>query len=184
MLEILKNAGFDEKTAQSVVDLFPELIKNRYVPVSRINEMREEINGLNGQISERDKQLKTLSGKAEGNEELQKQIKELQEGNKKAKEEFEQKMSALKFDSALDKALMKAKAIDSDLVRVKLDTSSLTLQEDGTIAGLSEQLEGVQKDFGFLFETANPKETIIDGIKPAEPGTTPPNDPFLAGFAE
>ena len=184
MLEILKNAGLDEQTAQTVTNLFPELIRDRYVPVSRINEMREEINGLTGQLSERDKQLKALSGKAEGNEELQKQLKELQESNKKAKEEFEQKMSTLKFDSALDKALMKAKAIDSDLVRVKLDTSSLKLQEDGTIAGLNEQLESVQKEFGFLFEGNDPGKTVVDGVKPAEPGKGSNDDPFLQGSEE
>ena len=184
MLEILKNAGFDEQAAQKIVNLFPELIRDKYVPVSRINEMREEINGLNGQISERDKQLKALNGKAEGNEELQKQLKELQESNKKAKEEFEQKMSTLKFDSALDKALMKAKAIDSELVRVKLDKSTMKLQADGTIEGLSEQLESVQKEFGFLFKGDDSQKSVIDGVKPAEPGAPSGNDPFLQGFEE
>lgn len=179
MLEILKKAGLDEQTAQIVVDQFPELIRDKYVPVSRINELREEINGLNAQISERDKQLKTLSGKAEGNEELQNQIKELQESNKKAKDDFEQQMADLKFNAALDKALLKAKAVDSELVRVKLDKSGLKLQEDGTIAGLAEQLESVQKDYGFLFEA---NDTKIDGIKPAESGSEHQTDPFLQGF--
>ncbi len=60
MLEALKKAGLDETSAQTVADKFPELIRDKYVPVSRINELREEIKSLNAQLSERDKQLDGL----------------------------------------------------------------------------------------------------------------------------
>lgn len=166
MLELLKKAGLPEEQAQIVVDRFPELIKDRYVPVSRIKELSEEIKGLNAQLSERDNQLKQLNDSVGDNEALKNQIKQLQEENVKGKEQFEKDLSDLKFESALERALLKEKAIDGDLVKVKLNREGLRLKEDNTIEGLKEQLETVKKDYGFLFES--PAKTQITGVAPVE----------------
>ena len=165
----------DEKMQQ-----FDKEIGGRFVAKTDYNSKLEEIKGLNTQISERDKQLKTLKDSAGDNEELQKQSKKLQDENKQAQTNFDKQMHDFKFNSALEKELMKANALDCDLVKVKLDKTTMKLLEDGTIQGLSEQLEGVQKDFGYLFKGT---ETEITGAKPAQPGGTQPSDDvFLQGF--
>lgn len=183
MLEALKKAGIDESTAQLVVDKFPELIRDKYVPVSRINELREEIKGLNSQISERDTQLKKLKDSAGDNEELKKKIENLQSENKTAKENYEKQIADIKFNSALDNALIKSNAHDTELVKVKLNRDGLKLNDDGVLEGLDEQLEEVKKSCGYLFKSENEKSTVIDGIKPAESGgSQTESDPFLQGF--
>lgn len=164
MFELLTKAGIPAEQAQTVVDEFPELIKDRYVPVARINELSEEIKSLKGQITDRDKQLKQLKDSAGDNEALKAQIEKLQEDNKTTKADYEGKMQELKFNSALDNALLKAHALDADLVKVKLNKDEIKLKEDGTLEGFEKQLGAVKKDYGYLFD--NPVK--IDGAKPGE----------------
>lgn len=155
----------------------------RFVSKTDFNSKLEEIKGLNSQITERDSQLKKLKDSAGDNEELKNQIQKLQDENKNAKSNFEKEINDLRFASALDNALLKAKAIDTDLVKVKLDKESLKLNEDGTLSGIDEQLKSVQENFGFLFESA--QETKIEGITPVESGgNQTESDPFLQGFGQ
>lgn len=169
MIEKLINLGLDESTAQLVSDSLPELIKDRFVPVTRINELREEIKGLNTQISERDTQLKTLKDKAGDNEELKNTIKSLQKENADSKTNFEKQILDIKKSSAIDTAIIRAKAKDVDMVKVKLNMDNVTLKEDGSIDGLNDQIETIKKDYAFLFESEG-------SYTPASGKTTAPTD--------
>lgn len=98
------------------------------------------------------------------------------EGVKKTADEYKTKfettqaesakqLAALKFDHALDGALTGAKAKNLKAVKALLNTETLKLNEaDGSIIGLKDQLEGIQKDNGFLFESeTQPPEIVIGG---------------------
>lgn len=177
--ELLKAKGHE--IGEDVLSDIQKEMPKHFMPKAEYNAKLEEIKGLNTQISERDSQLKTLQDAAGDNEELKRQITELQNANKQAKTDFEKQMGELRFEAALDKGISRAKALDVDLVKVKLDRSTMKLNEDGTIAGLDEQLKGVQESYGYLFEG---NETKIDGAKPAvgEGGGIGVVDPFLQGF--
>lgn len=65
--------------------------------------------------------------------------------------EYDERLAAIEFDYALSLALLKAGAIDPDLVKVKLDLNRLALTESGEISGLEEQLEEIRQRFPMLF---------------------------------
>lgn len=79
-------------------------------------------------------------------------------------------MQDLRFQTALETELIKANVVDADLVGVKLDKSKVKLNEDGTLTGLSEQLEGLKTNYSFLFKQQ--QAPVITGAEPA--GKTKP----------
>ena len=134
-----------------------------YVSREKYATLETEAKGYKAQMEERDKQLKELEKAAGAAPELEQEIARLREENKAAKEGFEGELSKLKLDAAIDRELLKAKAVDVDLVKVKLDRSVIQMNEAGELTGLSDQLETVQKEYGFLFQN--------QAYKPANGGT-------------
>lgn len=95
-------------------------------------------------LQEKETEIATLQASAQAAQGLQTQLAELQA--KYAKDTGE-----LKLGRELDKALMGAKARNPEMLRRALDLSKVTLQEDGTLSGLSEQLEALKQSDGYLF---------------------------------
>lgn len=81
-----------------------------------------------------------------------------------ASKDAEAQVSRLKFDHALDGALTGAKAKSLKAVKALLDLESLKLNDDGSIAGLEDQIKTIMesKD-GFLFESDKPEPKIVSG---------------------
>lgn len=61
-------------------------------------------------------------------------------------------IAALKLDKAIDVALIGAKARDVDIVKSRIDTSIIKLEDDGKLTGFDEQLNKLKTDKSFLFE--------------------------------
>jgi hypothetical protein len=146
----------------------------------------EDVNSLK---AAHDKALEAAGGDAaEVQKQLEaanKQIEELSnldaEGSKKAAEEWkakatqfeadlaeaqkarEQEVAAIRFDHALEAALVGAKARDPKDILPHLDRDVLKLDEDGTVKGLSEQLKSLQDNKAYLFDTGKPERKIVDG---------------------
>ena len=133
---------------------------------------KAELDGLKAQLTEHDKQLKALQEGSGDNAALKEQLAALQLANKEQKAAFEKEMQELRFQAALNTELLKADVVDAELVGVKLDKSRIKLNDDGTLAGLAEQLEGLKSSYGFLFK--QPKAPSISGAEPA--GKTKPVD--------
>lgn len=160
--ELLKNKGI-EVSEDVFADVQKELPKHA-IPKGEYNAKLEEIKGLNAQISERDGQLEKLRKNAGDSENLKKQIEKLQEENKTSKESFEKQIADIKKTAAIESEILKANAIDVDMVKVKLNLDDVTIDEKGGVSGLSEQLETVKKDFSFLFQ--KPSYKPADGKDP------------------
>lgn len=119
------------------------------VPKDEFNTLNETKKALEGQLSDRDKQLKDLGAQVKDNEALSKQITELQEANKKTKTDYEAKIKDMTIDSAI-----KAKLTDTkypDLLSGKFDRTKLSVNADGTITGIDEQLTGIKETYKDLF---------------------------------
>ena len=69
-----------------------------------------------------------------------------------AQAESKAQLEKLKFDHALEAALSGAKARNVTAVRALLDSEKIKLNKDGTLTGLSEQLEKIKTDNDYLFE--------------------------------
>lgn len=168
--EDLIKIGISEEHAAKVIEAYSEEIKG-FVPRSRLNEETEAKNKLDEQLKARDKQLKELEKSVGDNDGLKKQIAALQEANKQAKADFEKQVKEIRLDSAIKSAITNAH--DSGLVANLIDRSKLIMGEDGTLTGIKEQLEVLQKEKAFLFKSANGG----GGYNPAG-GNNPQKNPF------
>lgn len=130
-----------------------------------------EVESLKGQISDRDKQLETLKNSTGDVEAMKQQIATLQAANKAKDDAHAAEIKQLKIDAAIDSALTGAKAKNNTAVKALLkDLDKAELADDGTIKGLAEQIEALQKSDAYLFDTTTKKKTQVKGAKPGESG--------------
>ena len=120
-----------------------------------------EVESLKGQISDRDKHV----------EGMKQEIAKLQADNKAKDDAHAAEIKQLKIDAAIDSALTGAKAKNNTAVKALLkDLDKAELADDGTIKGLAEQIEALQKSDAYLFDTTTKKKTQVKGAKPGESG--------------
>lgn len=130
-----------------------------------------EVESLKGQIFDRDKQLETLKNSTGDVEAMKQQIATLQADNKAKDDAHAAEIKQLKIDAAIDSALTGAKAKNNTAVKALLkDLDKAELADDGTIKGLAEQIEALQKSDAYLFDTTTKKKTQVKGAKPGESG--------------
>lgn len=149
--QILKEMGLsDEQIAKFIKDA----INDKFIPKHRFDEVNEKNKQLTDDVAERDKQIGNLKKFEGDNATLQTKIEELETANKQKDEENAKAIKSLKIDNAINYAL-NGKVQDgyNDLVLGLIDRSLIVLKEDGTIAGLDEQIEKARKDKPLLFVT-------------------------------
>ena len=119
-------------------------------------------------MKDRDGQLETLKNSTGDIDSLKEQIQKLQNDNKTKDEAHAAEIKQLKIDSAVEKALGLAKVKNSVAVKALLkDLDKAELGEDGTIKGLAEQIESLQKTDAYLFEAKETKSTL-KGVEPGQ----------------
>lgn len=150
----------------------------------QINSLTSERDGLQGQIDERDKQLNTLKKSAKDNNELQSQIKQLQNENKTAKQNYQDQLAKQTKSFKIEGALRDAKAKNIKTVLPLIDTEKVSVNDDGTLNGLSEQLDNIKQDNGFLFgeENKTPRVEIKNGFQDGNNKNT--SDSIVSHIAE
>lgn len=163
--EQLLGMGLTEEQADKVMAAHREVLTG-FIPKARFDEINEEKKELKNQLDDRDKQLQELKVKAAGNEELTAKITELEELNKQTKEEYENKIAALRKETAIELALKDAKARNIKAVKALLDLEKVSLDGDNLI-GLDEQLKRLKESDPYLFGE--------DKLKGRDPN--PPTDP-------
>lgn len=134
--------------------------------------LKQQLETMKQQISERDTQLEKLKENTGENKTLQQQIIDLQAENKTTKEKYEADLKELQLSSAI-KLAIGSSAQDGEIVASLFDRSKLILGEDGTVSGLEEQLNSIKKEKAFLFKEEQPTTTLKGG-KPAEGNGAPP----------
>lgn len=122
--------------------------KPAYIPKDRFNEVIGAKNELKATVGALSGELETLKKSAKGNEELTNAIQELQNKNT----EWESKYNKTLVDNAVKMQALHHKALDpSDLAKF-LDYNELTLDEEGNVKGLKEQIDGLKETKAYLFE--------------------------------
>lgn len=174
MLDWLKKILGDAYT-EDIEKQVSEEIGKSFVAKSDFNLKNEALKAAEKQLSETEQKLESLKKSGGDVESLKQQIDDLQKSNNDAKIAHEKEISDLKFSYALDAALSGAKVRDAISVKAHLNTEKLKLNEDGTIAGLSEQLEKLKTEADYLFEETKPTPHFADatpgvpiGKKPSE----------------
>ena len=158
--------GVDEKLAQKIADASAEEWKD-YIPKSRFDEVNDAKKAAEKLVEERDGQLEELKKSSGNAEELQKQIEDLQEANKTAAKKYADDLKQMQIDNAVEKAIASANGKNAKAIRALLDLEKAELSEDGTVKGLSEQLEALTKaeDSSMLFGSGVPN---IKGMQPGK----------------
>ncbi|MEE0138245.1 phage scaffolding protein [Fusobacterium ulcerans] len=167
--EILMKMGLTEEQATKVLEAHGIAINGKYIPKERFDEVNTKVKQLETSVSERDKQLDDLKKSTGDVEALKTQIQTLQNDNKTKEEAYKVELSNLKKNNALELALTGAKVKNSKAIKALLDDEKIKLKDDGTLEGLSEQLEAIKKTDAYLFEETQTKEktTVPKGFVPA-----------------
>lgn len=179
----LEDLGISKEQADSIMKINGDDIENASsASAAEIKKMQAELSGLKAQVSDRDKQLEKLKASAGDNETLRKQIADLQAENSKAKETHESEMNQMKVDFAVEKALSGAKARNIKAVMALLDLTDATLDKEGNVKGLQEQIDklAAADDTKFLFDTAPQKQQTFRGFQPGVSSDVP--NPTAASY--
>lgn len=162
--------GISEDLAAKAEAASQEELKG-YIPKARFDEVNNEKKKLELDVRDRDGQLETLKNSTGDVEAMKQQIATLQADNKAKDEAHAAEIKQLKIDAAVDAALTGAKAKNITAVKALLkDLDKAEIGEDGTIKGLAEQIEALQKSDEYLFEAKETKKTQVKGAKPGESG--------------
>nr|DAW12745.1 MAG TPA: minor structural protein [Caudoviricetes sp.] len=172
--EILMKMGLTEEQATKVLEAHTTAINGKYIPKERFDEVNTKKQQLETSVAERDRQLEDLKKSTGDVETLKKQIETLQNENKTKEETYKTELSNLKKTNALDLALAGAKVKNNKAIKALLDSEKIKLKDDGTLEGLTEQLEAIKKTDAYLFEETQTKEKTVP--KGFVPGVTPPGE--------
>lgn len=174
----LEAMGLTKEQVDSIMKINGEDIENaKSSSASEVATLKAENTALTAQVKERDTQIDGLKKSAGDNAELQKQIESLQADNKAKDEAHAKELIQLKIDAAVDKALTDGGAKNVKAVKALLDLTDVKLADDGTIKGLSEQIQKLKagEDSKFLFaetQTQTPQQTFT-GFQPGASTTVP-----------
>ncbi len=181
----LEDLGLTKEQADSIIKINGDDMENaKSASAAEIKNLQTEADGLKAQVSERDKQLETLKASAGDNDTLKKQIEDLQAENQTAKADYESELNRLKIDFAVEKALTGANAKNIKAVKALLDLEDAKLDKDGTVKGLSEQIDKLTTgdDTKFLFEAR--KQQNFKGFQPGASGENKPGEGETVDFSK
>lgn len=166
-----------DELAESILKYERETLDGNYVPKTRFDEVNEKNKTLTTQLSERDTSITQLK-------------KDLEDKPSKEKvEQLEQLLANKDKEHALQLAgeIKKVKIIseiagkvhDNDLTVSLLNLDKITVEDNGTVIGLKEQLDSLKQAKSFLFKSETPAQsTSTQTTKPTDDpaqGVSSPN---------
>lgn len=140
------------------------IANGEYVARRKYDDLNGQLRAANADIADRDTKLAAFQSQDIAG--LQRQVDDW----KKRAEDAEKATETFKFDSAITAALTGAKARNVKSVRALLDENALSLDENGALSGLDDQLAALKKDNGFLFEPEGKGGSGFSGLVPPDQG--------------
>ncbi|SFV40557.1 phage scaffolding protein [Ligilactobacillus acidipiscis] len=158
--EFLKDLGIEGEAIDKIMAEHGKGVQDANNQVERLTTERD---GLKEQLEDHNSQLEDLKKSSKDNKELQDQLAQLQEANKNKDEEWQQKLADQSRDFKINEALRDSKARNPKAVLGLLDLDKVTVGKDGKLENFNDQLEEVQKNDSYLFDTKSNQEA--DGPK-------------------
>lgn len=151
--EELKGFGLTDEIISNILESQKKKMEN-YILKSEHDNVKNELESEKQKVKDRDetiKKLKTFEGTAA---ELQTKVDELNKELKTKDENYEKNLNAQKKESAIKFGVMNFESAvqDLDMVVGLIDKEKVTIDKDGKITGLNEQLKELQKNKAFLFK--------------------------------
>ena len=172
--EFLKGLGLEHEVIDKIMaengrDI--EQYKNQ------VNALTTEKNQLTTQITEANKTIQSF--KDIDVDKLKASVTEWEDKYNKAVQDSANEIKQIKFNTSLNEVLRTAKAKNNKAVRALLDESKITLNDDGTFLGLKEQLDSIQKENSYLFDTEEPKVPKVVSGTEGKSNTDKDEDSFI-----
>ena len=146
----LKELGLSD---DQIDQFIRETITDKFIPKHRFDEVNQKNRQLEDDVKERDNQITNLKKFEGDNATLKTKIEELETANKQKDEENSRAIRELKIENAINYVLDgKVEKGYADLVLGLINKSDIILKDDGTIAGLDEQVEKIKADRPKLFK--------------------------------
>ena len=114
-----------------------------YIPKADLDTKEQELTTANNTIKNLRAAAKAWDGK---------DPKKLEDDLKTLQTKYDTDTANIRRDAAIDLALTKAHARDSQLTRAALSMDDIKIGADGKITGLDAQVESLKKDKAWLFE--------------------------------
>lgn len=152
--EFLQNLGLSDEQVQAVLTQYG---KSTNEIKGKLAQAEEQVTDLQNQISDRDKQLKKLEKTAGDDQELAQEIDKLRKENEQRSKDFQVKITKQAKDFAISNALKDAGAKNTKATLALLDMDKVSVDEDGQLFGLSEQLEKLQKQMPIYLHQSKKK---------------------------
>jgi hypothetical protein len=163
-MEFLKDVLGDELYNQVAEKLkgnekikLANLADGGYVGKEKFDAAETTIADLKKQLADRDKDIAALKKSAGDNEALTKQFSDLQAKYKEDTEALNARLKDNALNAALDLSITKARGKNAKAIKALLDTSKLSLKDDGTVEGLEAALDALKKSDSYLFEQVETK---------------------------
>lgn len=175
--EFLQNLGLSDEQVQAVLTQYG---KSTNEIKGKLAQAEEQVTDLQNQISDRDKQLKKLEKTAGDDQELAQEIDKLRKENEQRSKDFQVKITKQAKDFAISNALKDAGAKNTKATLALLDMDKVSVDEDGQLFGLSEQLEKLQKTDAYLFtpkQEEKQEKSPVSLFAGDNPSSNVPKDP-------
>lgn len=140
--------GLTEDQAKSVMTEHGKTVTTLNAQITTLQASEKE---LQTQALKHASDLKALQKNTGDNDELKQQIKDLQKENSDNETKYQESLTAIQRDSALNEALTTAKVKNSKAVAALLDNDKIIFK-DGQLSGVTEQIEALKKSDAYLFD--------------------------------
>lgn len=165
----LEDLGLSKEQVDAVMKINGTDIENaKEVVGADVTNLRAENESLTKQVKDRDKQIESLKSSVGDNEDLKKQIEQLQTDNKAQADAHAKEIQQMKLDAAVEKILTDGGAKNIKAVKALLNLVDIKLGDDGTVKGLTEQIEKLKGDDStkFLFNEPEQNQQHFTGFQP------------------
>lgn len=151
--EFLSGLGLDKEVLDKVMAESGKTITELSQAQAKLSEAQASIESYKKTAEDQSKQLKDLKAAAGDNDDLKAKVDDLTTSLKEAEDKRTQSVNEVRIESAVDMALVKAGALNTKAARALLDDDKITVDKDGKVTGIDDQLTKVKEDNSFLFKS-------------------------------
>lgn len=151
---------------EEVKNLVIEAVDNDFSSFSKVQDQINQLNYYQQELKQQQKNMEELK-KSNNTEALQKKIEQMQLDYENRESQHKLEMKNLRFDTLLEKEVLKVKPKNVEAVKYLLHLDSSKYNEkENTIYGLKEKLQALMQSDGYLFDTTTSEAPKIEGIQP------------------
>lgn len=154
--ETLQALGLDDEQVKGVMAEHGKDVNELKAQADQLNGVTAERDSLQSQLTDISTQLADAQKQAKKGSDSANMVSDLQEQLKQAQADAANKLAAQQKDFSIDKALTQAGAKNNKATLALLDTDKVSVDDNGQLIGLNEQIDSVKESNPFLFADTEP----------------------------